>query len=595
MDQKIVFAENNRNKSKSVKNRRILMAVVALLVCAAVFAAAWLLFAGKSARQFYLEAERRNFKTYSDQLKMEYKEFYESQQPYLTGIYKRRTEITADAGSDGKTPFGLDNAQGIIDLIQKSKLVVDSRYNAKEQSGVAAISLLLEKVPLLDAQLVSSGKDLYFTVPVLTPERYFRIDRERIHEVYERFGIPVRPAEMASLTGVAEKLAFNPEDLDRIAAEYGALISGTVTDRNVEYGKETTLTIAGKQVKGREVVVSLDSKEAGGLLKSLAEKAGQDDRLLKLTFGNVTGMSGLLDQAGLFSLLEYLKSAGILVLNDAIYEALYAFRTDKENADFGRELLQTLQDCEFPQGVRMKLVIDPSGNILDRKLEVPMKQTGSGEEYRMTLHTGSNDPAADDFRNSFADLEVLRKTASGLEIRRNFRIGTHFTPTAGEGKDKGRTELFLARYTGDRTDLAMTAAFDLEGSVDVLTKKRTDTVKYSVEMAADPGLKDRFTGEIRTVSWKNNKQKTRNWNTEFQLQADMPSFSTEGVRLKVSLAREDKLDIPPFQLPEIGQQGLVDLNRATDAELGKVQLEILTSFGSFYMNNKPIVDMILGN
>lgn len=38
----------------------------------------------------------------------------------------------------------------------------------------------------------------------------------------------------------------------------------------------------------------------------------------------------------------------------------------------------------------------------------------------------------------------------------------------------------------------------------------------------------------------------------------------------------------------------MDLNAATQQDLDKIEMEIMASFGAFYLNNKPIFDAILG-
>lgn len=580
---------------KFFKNKRVIVIAAVILVLAAAVTTVCFLLPGKSAREFYFEAESRNFKKYADQIKNSYKSFYTGQEPYMTGIYKRRMEVTADIGSGNDSLFGLKNAKGIFDLVKRLKLVADTKTNTADKTSMTVYSLLLEKTPFIDAEFISKDNRLLFTVPVLTPDRYFSINKDRIDEVYDRFKIPVKPKKALSLTGAANTLKFDSTEFDGIAADFGGYISQFIGEKDVKYGKNVDVVISGRKTTGREVSVTLDGKKCSGLLKGLAAKAGSDETLLKLTYGNFADLIKMLDDAGVFQLIDFLDNKGIVVLNDSERNFMNAVNIKKDIDGFKKKVEGAFNGFDSSQGLEMTLVVDKSGNILDRKASMLLENIKSGTWYNVDIHSGSNSLVYNDSRNRFLDITLKTVTAAGKNYKQHMKLDSALAPPSRNGDGRGSVILSFDSGAEGAVQSADTIRLDFDSSIDALTLKKTNAIKYDIEMKGTvTSAADKMSGTINTVSWENNKLKTKNRNTSLTLNADLPSFGIKGLTAVLNLNGEDKFGLEPFTLPEAQASNTVDLNTATDAELEKVQNEILASFGTFYITNKPIIDAVLG-
>lgn len=577
------------------KRRIVLIASILVLAVAATIAAVYLISPGRTARDFYFKAESKSFKSYTDWIKKSYSDFVESRQPYLTSNYKRRTELTAEVGSSTGRPFGLENAQGVFDVLKRCKLIVDAKRSPTKKASLTDVSLLLEKTPFADAVVFRNDRQLYFTVPVLTPDRYFTLNLDRINEVYDRFGIPVKPQRLVNSNDIAETLKFDGNELDKSAAGLGDFITGIIEAGDVKYGNNAELTVSGKKVSGREVLVKLDGKKSSELIKGLAQRYAADKSLVGLTYGNTAAVSELFGQAGFFRLFEYLDKTGTLALSESEKKLVSAMNIAYDAEGFTKNLTDTVNSLEFPEGVNMKLVIGKSGDILDRMLDTVVTDTRSSKSFKIGIHTGSSSILTDDCRNRFIEVTADSNNSTGKNTRSVFKLNSAFTPSETKGDENGILEASWSSELEGTLQASTGVRLDLTESTDSITLKKNNICKYSIEMkyaGMDKG--NILSGEVNTVSWSNKKLNTRNWTSGITINADMPSFGVQNFSASLNLAREDKLEFEAFELPAVNTSGTVDLNTATKEELDRVQEEILASFGVFYMTNKPIIDAVLG-
>lgn len=576
--------------------RKIFIIAGVLLAAAGIFLAAKL-FWGTDARSFYFKAESRNFEKYSQWINKNYTSFIEKQRPYMETAYRRRIELTADIKSDGK-PFGLNNADRLFDLIKRSKLVVDTKRQPQEGMSISDVALLIEKTPFMDAELFSKAGMLYFTVPVLMPEKYFSVKFDKIDEVYDKFSIPVKPKRLVKGADIAKTLKFDEPAFDESAKKLGDIFSKLITEDAVKYGQEKELTISGQTVKGREVLVSLDGASATTLLGELVAYTATDEMLLSYTYGNFADLSTMLDDAGLFRLFEYLEDTGFIVLNENIKGLVNGFNIRKDLEGFKKYLKEILRGYALKDGVKMTVVIDKAGNILDRKLTLNLTAPEGSKSFRADINTGSSSTVFEDCRNRFVKIVVTETgtggnaNAGGSGKTIELLVTPVFAKPDGTGI-QGNITLSYAVTAQGGIKSGADISLDISGQTDNITLKRNNIIKYQVKIYGEGG-EDNLDGELNSVAWNNKKLNTANSTTKISVHANLPSFGIKDLSAAVNLAGEDRLGIEPFTLPEVQQSAVTDLNAATGKDLDRIEMEMMASFGTFYLTNKPVFDAILG-
>jgi len=583
--------------------RKKLFVIAAVMLAAVGILTAARLLRGADAREFYLRAESRNFERYSQWINDRYASFLKKQEPYMNSTHKRRMEVTADMKSGGN-PFGLNNAGGLFELMKKCKLVVDSRQQPDNGTTLSNVSLLVEKVPFLDAELFTKDRTLYFSVPVMLPGKYFSLKLDQINEVYDKFSIPVKPKRLITATDIAKTIKFDQTALDKSVKNLGRVFSDRIDKNDVKYGRERQLNLSGRVVKGREVSVSLGSQEATALLRDLAAFIGTDETLPQYTYGNFADFASMLDDAGLFRLFEYLDETGVVGLNKYEKDLVDTINAKKDLDGFRKLVIKALNSYSMKDTLDMTMVIDNSGNILDRKLAFELTAPEGGKSYGIDIHTGSSSTEYEDCRNRFMKVAVSQPDASGAAAAGNSSapsggvksVELHVTPvfSKADGTDaKGNVAISYAVTPQSGVRSGMDLNLDISFLMDNATLKRNHVVKYQADIFGESG-DGSVSGEINRVTWENKKLNTLNSTASIRVQADLPSFGIKDLSAEIKLAGEDKFDIEPFTLPELQQSNVTDLNTAAEKELEKVRMEVLASFGTFYLENKPIFDVILG-
>ncbi|HHW48193.1 MAG TPA: hypothetical protein GXX14_06205 [Clostridiaceae bacterium] len=579
------------------KNNKKVVIIAACLVLLAVLAAvAYSFLSKKSPRQLYIDVERNNYKKYSEQIKKLYNDFVSSQKPYMESRHRSRLEITAEMDSESSEIFGIQNVYGIIDAINKSKLVTDVRTDPSANESFVQIELLLDKSPLFGLEAFIKDRQVGFTAPLFMPGTYFLVDMEKADDVYDRFNIPVRPKRFLRKVDIVKALQFDESKLDAIGEEYGNLVSDVIEDEDVKYGDTEAFKIGDVEIKVRELIVKLDSNKTRALFNSILEKAMDDELLLNLIFGNYNHLVELIDETGFFQAYDLLEDMGIMELNEFFKEILKAVSAKKDIGDLKSKIEEFLDGSRYPDGFEMRLIIDNSGNIVDRKIHVSCKTGRSDSVYAVDIHSANNSlKSGSFFDDRFIRIEFTETDGSGRKLAKIFEINTGTKPGLKD-EEKGKTvDITVLNMDNGTEKNAIRANFDIHETTDRLTLKKTSVTKYDIKVSADDAkLVDIFNGEIYSEKSRNDKFKTVNTKTDIKINTRLTSFGLKDISFRFKLAGEDKFDIDPFELPDFRKGRVVDLNRATDDELAGVQRDLLASFGAFYLENKSLIDGIMG-
>jgi len=570
-----------------LRGKKAILVVALVLLVAAVSYFAVRLFGQTDARSFYFKAESRNIGEYIQWIKDSHNNFQEKQRPYDSTTYKRRNEITADIRSGGK-PFGMKDATRLFDLITKSKLVVDTKNNPVEKKSVTTASLLVEKAPFMDAELFTDNGAIYFTVPVLLPGKYFSVEQKEIDLLYDRFSIPVRPKKFVTGLDIAKTIKLDEQVLDASLKGLGDVFSGVIKKENVTYGERKQIDISDEAVSGREIIVALDGPSATTLFRNLIDFIVEDEALLSYTYGNYADLSALMEEAGVFSLSEFLDEKGIVYLNEDERKFRSALNIKKDMEGVKKSLKSFAESYELKDGLEMTLFIDKDSRIVKRDVEFNLTSLKDNKSLKLGINTGAT-TVYPDLKNRFVNFTLDKKESGGSVLK------IYATPVFKKPQGDDVKGTISAGFSIEKPDGIITGAdieFDITGQTDKNTLKRNNSVKFSSRLFGES--EDGFiSGEVTRTSWKNKKLGTVNSIVNISAKADLPNFDIKDLSAEIKIAGEDVLGINAFTLPAVNRDEVADLVKAPDSEIDKIKMQIMASFGAFYFNNKAIFDAIL--
>ena len=546
----------------------------------------------KSTTEIYLEAESRNFERIVNKAEEYYTSLLDKQKPYMNEPSRSRTEITADL-TGGAELFGLQDGGQLSGILNKTKLIIDTRRQPQKEISSTEASLLLEKAPFLNAELYADNKTIWFSVPDIMPSRYFSSERDQLNDLYDRFSIPVKPADTITGVKIARSLVFDKEPLTTSAKKLGGIFTEYFTDETVTYNGKYNFTAGEKTIEGDEMHISLNEEKASSLFKELLTAVSEDEVLLKHVYGSYANVSTLLDDAGLFRLFGYMDETGIMTLSEYEREIVDKLSENKDIEGFRSRLKHLAADYRLKDGLTMKVVVDKDRNILQREIILDINSTKGGASYKIDILTACSNELIDDIRNRKISIAVVEYGGEGDKTI-ELTIVPLFVKTGGTGADTdGKADIMYAVTGANGIRNQIDADLDFSGGIDQKTQRINKTIKFNAKITGETG-EGNMSGTLDNMSWSNKKLKTENNVTSIDISADLPFLNINDFSAKLGIAVENSFGIGDFSLPDMGQENVTDLNAASDEELKNLEIEIMASFGAFYLNNRYIFDALFG-
>ncbi|NLK88049.1 MAG: hypothetical protein GX279_11250 [Clostridiaceae bacterium] len=575
------------------KNMKKTIAILLFAVFAAALAyIAYTTFTKKSTAELYLEAESKNFKRIVNQIGEYHTSLLDKQKPYMEGPSRSRTEITADI-KGVEALLGFSDAGQLSGILNKTKLIIDTRTHPQKEISATDATLLLEKAPFLNAELYADNRTIWFAVPDIMPSRYFCTERDRLNDLYDRFSIPVRPLDAITGVKIVESLVFDKEPLLTSSKKLGDIFTKNFTDETVTYNGKYNSTAGEKTIEGDEMHIFLDEEKASSLFRELLTAVSEDEVLLKHLYGSYANLSTLLDDAGLFGLFEYLDETGDMTLSDHEREIVSKLSESKDIEGFRSRLKQLAADYRLKDGLLMKVVIDKDSNILQREIMLDINSIKGGTSIKLDMFAACSNAVFDDIRNRKVSISVV-EYGSEEDRTTELSVVPVFEKTGGSGTDtKGNVDIMYAVTGANGIRNQIDIGLDVSGGIDQKTQRNNKTIKLDARITGETG-DGRVSGTLDNMSWGNKKLKTSNNVTSIDISADLPFLNINDFSARLDIADEDSFDIADFSLPDMERENVADLNAVSDEELKDLEMEVMASFGAFYLNNRYIFDALFG-
>lgn len=574
----------------ALNKKNIAVVGICILIAAVFILTACFFLIKPSARDFYLKAEGKSIKNYTQQIKDAYKEFYNENKPFMDNSYKSRYEISANIESSDDKFFGVENSKAIMDILRKCKLIIDYQNNPAKHESLTNAGIMLEKAPLVDAGIITRNGQTAVTVPVLLPGKYFTFSQDNLDKIYDKLNIPVRPKLLLKSVDIATALKFSDKELDDTIKNYSDYFSSMIDNTDVKYGGKTAVKVGSKELEGTEVLVTLDKAKAEKLFKGILEKAADDETLMKLTFQNYDAITALLEKGGIFQALNEFYKGGFLSLDDDFKTILAQMSGKKDINSVKSSIKKLTAGASFPDGLKMTLVIDSSGNILSRKISLAMK-TGEGDSFTYNIYTGTNDIKNNNFDNIIFDLAVEARNKNGEKVLRSIKVNNTQT-AAGDNQTAAKNSIKYERQRNGKEEFSAGIYLDKSFKTDSKTQGGKDAIKYEILINyALSGKTDKIQGELNTSYTSNDKKKTRSSTSNITINANMPSINLPDSTIKIGLTSEDKFNTA-FSLPKVEASNSISLDNITDTQVESIEKEIFKSLGQFYADNQPLVDAV---
>lgn len=571
---KTALKKNTNMPNMSKKNLYIIIAAALVIVAAAVLVTILLLNSGKNVKDLYFQTEIKNFiKLMSDAEKRQNDKALEMK-PFLEKPSRTRLELSAklphgsssnvSVSSGGNSGYGYGDLPGqAIDIINSSKLVLNSRYNLKEGLNASTLSFLLEGQSFLDINTFSENDTIGLQVPVIY-DKYFVLDRNNLPSALKKFGVDMPVKKIFNVSEIKNAATFSLEASKNIFTDYLKFLEENIQEGNISMSKNvkmkemsyqtgtnastdinasnnnssTSGTIsqepgksaskANKESRYNIFNVKLDEEEFKTISKKTVEVFLSDSRFVNMTMGNLTSVFSMLEEAGYLNIFPSLKPAAAEILN---YRDTEKLKT---------ELINIIDTTAFPEGFNMTLVVDAVGNFTDRKINLSSK----------------------------ADDEPARKYS--------IHAGRFFTKAIIE------QESSVSGNAGSTDDKAVIEFEHVKGSNPGDTYMHLNCVN---NIWPDFDL----TVNSSTESSKDDKRKAINTNCRVNMRLTASQLGFDNANILLDLKREDRYDID-LNIPELNNESAINLTTADENQVNALVMELQFSAAKFLLSNQSILN-----
>jgi len=549
-----------------MKNRNLYILIAAILVVA-VIAVITLLATGrnKNVKDLYFQTETKIFVNFISDIIKEYNDSIAKTKPFREQPSRTRYEISAKISNPGSSANQDDsNNQGssgstlisipeqAVDVINSSKLVLNSRYDLKNDIKTGSLSFLLEGQSFLDINTFLDKDIIGLQIPVLY-DKYFVFNKNNVSSALNRFGIDIPVKRILTPSVIRGILTIAPVEFKDIFTDYIKFLEESVTEQHISITRNVKL----KQVEypmnnqNTETVFKPEAtsknKLASGKYDIFTVKLGEDEfkaaakktinmlcidkRLFNITLGKV------------YQVLEMLKDAGYFDLSQDL-ETTYNQVKRYEDIDMlKQDLLNMVDNASFSEGFNMTLTVDKSGNMVDRKISFESKM--KSEAKRMfNLHTGQ-------FFTKLAIEQESNESQDGNSLVHENR----------------------------------NALIELE------TVRQDGVGEKFIHINCINNIWPDFEALINTrkTSSEDNKKKTVNTNYILDIDLTCMKFGMEKGNILIDVNKEDRYGID-FKLPEINEDTAIDVKSITDDGIERAKMEIQFSSAKFLLTNQYLIN-----
>jgi len=535
---------NNVNTQK--KKLYIIIGIALITLIAVAIAVIFVMNSNKDVKDLYFQTEIKNFVNSMDELKKIQDDSITRNKPFRENPSRTRYELSAKLSktdnSNSSNNTNSNNTEGFIniptqavDIINSTKLILNSRYDIKKDINMSSLSFLLEGQSFIDINTLFQGDTIGLQLPIIY-DKYFIMDKNNVSEALSKFGLDIPIKSIFSISQLQAATTFSIEDSKNIFIDYLKFLQENISIENISMSKNVKLqelkypSIASvnpeeakKTGKYNIFSIKLSEEEFKPIAIKTVDVLCSDSRFVDMTIGNLT------------SILNIIEEAGYLNMASSIESAVKNINNLKDIESLKTELTGIINNTAFPDGFNMTLVVDPSGNLADRKISLSSKTMNEPvRKYSMqtgkffTKTTIEQESARDSDGNALIEFEKVRKGTTG-------DMYVHISCLNNMWSD-----------------------FDL-------------TVDSSSQNSKD------------------DKRKSLNTNYLVDIRLTARDLGFDNANILLDLKREDRYGIE-FSMPELNNETSINLNNSAKEQVDALMMDLQFSAAKFLLGNQSILN-----
>jgi len=343
-----------------VKNYRNIIIAAIVIIVVAVVGVVFFFRRPKNIKDTYFQIEKENIETRISEAEKNYNDKMAKTRPFREQPSRTRYELSFklqpyNANQNTQDFFGVLPSQA-IDIINSAKIVLNSRYDIKNELKLGALSLLVESQSFIDINTFQNKNQMGIQVPVIY-DKYFVFDNDNISTIFQKFGANIPIKKIITLSDIKNNINCSPSEFQQIFIDYLKFLQENITDDQITIAKG--INAETKTSNAKDIFsIKFDELQFKSIAKKSIEYLCTDERLMNKTSEQLYSLFDIFEDAGYFDILD-------IVLNINIMDEIQKYR-DAEN--LCQNLIKIIENTSFPDGFNMTFAVDKKRTPIFREI-----------------------------------------------------------------------------------------------------------------------------------------------------------------------------------------------------------------------------------
>ena len=424
------------------------------------------------------------------------------------------TEISANVDKlevDGLTSSEKSTVKSVVDLINKSKIATNIRYDGKE-SAYIKLNGKLESVEVSGEALYDGSQAALRSEQISS--KWITISEDDLKDLADENGLDLDDLKetisesINQFSEISKSVQIDEKTQKEINEKYSKILKDYVNEKSKDIKSEKgTVEVDGKEKKCTKLTLKLNEKDIKKLAKNYLDAFAKDDQLKEILTSAAQSYADVMKSSGETSSAEEITNAV-----DELYNNIDKIKEEIDNADFSANIKLVVYSSNT-NVYRTDIILDVEDT------EVSLETTFNKEDTTTTISVNAQGISAE-----IATIK-LKEEKNGASL-------------------KIEVSKFVKEQLGQKSS----------DDISLEIKYTTEKSKAEVSLAVNAGSYGSGTASISSDIEKN-EDKEYAGNTTISVDVDAPDYLTA----KMSMNMTSNIKIGGVSIPKVSSSESIDI------------------------------------
>lgn len=424
------------------------------------------------------------------------------------------TEISANVDKlevDGLTSSEKSTVKSVVDLINKSKIATNIRYDGKE-SAYIKLNGKLDSVEVSGEALYDGSQAALRSEQISS--KWITISEDDLKDLADENGLDLDDLKetisesINQFSEISKSVQIDEKTQKEINEKYSKILKDYVNEKSKDIKSEKgTVEVDGKEKKCTKLTLKLNEKDIKKLAKNYLDAFAKDDQLKEILTSAAQSYADVMKSSGETSSAEEITNAV-----DELYNNIDKIKEEIDNADFSANIKLVVYSSNT-NVYRTDIILDVEDT------EVSLETTFNKEDTTTTISVNAQGISAE-----IATIK-LKEEKNGASL-------------------KIEVSKFVKEQLGQKSS----------DDISLEIKYTTEKSKAEVSLAVNAGSYGSGTASISSDIEKN-EDKEYAGNTTISVDVDAPDYLTA----KMSMNMTSNIKIGGVSIPKVSSSESIDI------------------------------------